>query len=233
LRARKEAKTKPYKAQVGDIALVAKPAEKKVKAAVVGEQGDLEEIALQQGTPTVRFADANETAEETQITGTPTTPVAAPKQKTPRRTKTPTKYTTPPEVPSITANITPPADYPGLKRTSRKNTALKQAEVKEKGDALMHILLENPEKFNVTKNNQIINPNTKKPVEKSNLTMSVHSLIEPGSVLGSPPGMKFLKKAVAADERARELVHPSYLQSGRGRGIIGKEHLFRPSLWRK
>jgi hypothetical protein len=108
----------------------------------------------------------------------------------------------------------------------RQSVALKTQKAKEnkaKKDLLTQLLKENAAEFGVTERH-IINPQTGKPVDRSDLTWSIDHLIEP-SLAGSPPGIKYLKKKVLANEVARQLVHPKHLQKGEGK--------FRPIKWTK
>jgi hypothetical protein len=226
LRARNEAKSKPIKVQFEDMKILARPEKNAgVKAVQVGDEGDLDEVFVKEKRPTVRFSsDADDEASSGETpsrsskrssTKTSASSLSSVIEPTPLKAGTSTAiqpFKTP--SPSTKSPIT-------AKRQSR---ALKTQKIKEneaKRDLLIDLIMQNPITFGV-KGKQIINPQTGKAVEKSDLKWSIDHLIEP-SYAGSPPGIKYLKKKVLAHEVARQVIHPKHLQKGEGK--------YRPIKW--
>lgn len=93
---------------------------------------------------------------------------------------------------------------------------------------LVQLVSSDPSKFGLVKGEkgkfQIENPRTNKPVTDSDLFSVITHLTDPRSTGNSPPGTRFFKNKLLADESARNLVDPKYLQIGKGcpRGIKSK-----------
>jgi hypothetical protein len=221
LRARKEAQSKPIKVQFEDMKILARPEKNAgVQAVQVGDEGDLDEVFVREKRPTVRFSsDADDEA------STPS--------RSSRRSSTKTSASSltsveePPKAGTSAELKTPsPVKTKSPINAKRQSQALKASKAKDnlaKKNLLTELIMKNPGDFGVS-GKQIINPQTGKPVDRSDLTWAIDHLIEP-SFSGSPPGIKFLKKKVLANEVARQIINPKHLQRGEGK--------FRPTKWRR
>ena len=229
LRARKEGKDRPVRVQFEDMQLLAKPTTKQSKAvqtAMVTDEGDLEDVVLEEKKPAVRLADA----EETGWTAAKT-PESKPKVSTPKTAMSSTSTGNG----NDTIYETPPPKVPTPRPTRSTRTAAEERKKinEEKSAKLLELIQRSPAKFGVTSSGGIINPTTKKPVQNSNLQWIVNRLVDPKfDPAGSPPGMKFLKKAVLNDVNARQFVDPTQLGYGK-RTLLTKDPFFRPSIWRR
>lgn len=226
LRARNEAKSKPVKVQVENAQLIAKPDEKtkgNVQAAIIGDDENLEEVFMEDKTPSVRYSNSSD--------GVYTSPNGS---SSSRKTSRSTFESVTSVKPITPKKPTPPSkSYP--KRESRAIATEKKKDAEKKEKLLVNIIMMSPEKFGVNTEGRIINPKTGNPIANSNINWVVNRLVDPEKhEAGSPPGMKILKKNVLSDENAKQLVHPKHFQIGRGKHkIISKEQMFRPSQWRK
>jgi hypothetical protein len=223
LRARKETKDKPIKVQLSNDPKnirILKPGtspKEPVKVGIVNDEGDLEGIDLRQSEPSVRFSEPEEnnykTAKSSAESRTGTTSGTSYSSFDDEHTPTPKKKQSP-----ITPKI----------RGARVASEAKRQSDEIKIEKLLNIIERNPKKFGVSQG-KILNPQTGKPVYNSDLTWAVKRLIRPTLVNApSPSGMAYLKKYALADPEARELLHDTYHQTGKG-----KPNLFRPTKWRK
>jgi hypothetical protein len=169
--------------------------------------------------PTVRFSsDADDEASSVQTpsskrSSTKTSASSLTSEPTPPKAGTSAEFKTP----------SPPKTKSPI-NAKRQSQALKATKAKEntaKKGLLTELIMKNPGDFGVS-GKQIINPQTGKPVDRSDLTWAIDHLIEP-SFSGSPPGIRFLKKKVLAHDVARQVIHPKHLQKGEGK--------FRPIKW--
>jgi len=222
LRARKETKDKPIKVQLStdpnNIRILKTGTPKDpLKVAIINDEGDLEGADINQSVPSVRFSEAEEnnykTAKSSAESRTGTTSGTSYSSFDDERTPTTRKKESP-----ITPKI----------RGARVASEAKRKADEIKVEKLLGIIEKNPQKFGVSKG-KIMNPQTGKPVNNSDLTWAVKRLIRPTMINApSPSGMAYLKKNVLADPEARELLHDIYQQTGKG-----KTNLFRPVKWRK
>jgi hypothetical protein len=193
-----------------------------VQAVQVGDEGDLDEVFVREKRPTVRYStDADD---EVSSGETPSRSSKRSSTKTSASSLSSVIETTLPIAGTSAASIQPfktpsPPTRTAIsaKRTSRTVKAQKIKDNNAKRNLLTELIMENPSEFGV-KGKQIINPQTGKAVDKSDLSWAIDHLIEPTySTPGSPPGIKILKKQVLAHEVARQLVHPKHLQKGQGK----------------
>lgn len=117
----------------------------------------------------------------------------------------------------------------------KQKASEKKIQLNSRISKLVQLVSNEPSKFGLIMgdegNLQIENPNTKKPVNNSDLFSVVTHMVDSSSTWNSPPGTRFFKKKLLADETARDLVDPKYLQYGQGCPIIAKEKL--PKICKK
>jgi hypothetical protein len=223
LRARKETKDKPIKVQLSNdprnirILKAGNTPKEPLKVAIVNDEGDLESVDIKQSEPSVRFSEPEEnnykTAKSSAESRTGTSNGSSYSSFDDERTPTPRKKQSP-----VTPKI----------RGARVASEAKRQADEIKVEKLLSMIEKSPQKFGVSKG-KILNPQTGKPVNNSDLTWAVKRLIRPTMVNApSPSGMTYLKKNLMADPEARELLHDFYHQTGKG-----KPNLFRPVKWKK
>lgn len=212
LKTRKEARDKPIKVQVDgpqNVKLIksGNSANSTIKTASIDEDGELQNLQIQQQAPGVSFS--NEVDDDVF-----TAPLETSKNLNQSR--------------SLSFSAAREENSPKVTRNRRNLSTKNEAEFKI--NKLSNLILSNPTRFGVTEDGAILNPRTNRPTFNSNLSWAVKKLVDPNSVITSPPGMRYIKKSVIEDDEARNLVHPSFLQSGRG-GLL--PNLFRPAKWKK
>lgn len=195
LRTRQKTMDKPLKVQLGDdIKLLLKTQGQntkfgKLKAAVMDENGDAQEVKVEQKLPGVWFSEAEEGWASANDS-------------------------TEDEKPSVSTLGKKSSETPKRQRRNIYDNTENIA----KREALLNIFQKNPEKFGLSKKGEILNPKTSKPILRSNLNWILDRLISPSPRNApSPVGMNFLKKKILEDEEARKLIHQSYIQTGKGR----------------
>ena len=112
-------------------------------------------------------------------------------------------------------------------------------------DKLYRLIMNDPSAFGVTPEEEIINPQTGNPVRQSHLKRSIVRLIEPSvKNAPSPPGLKFLKSKLLANEQTRRLLEwkttesPTTTNRSQQKGSGRKKKVrfaipFKPSKWGK
>lgn len=241
LRSRKEARDKPIKVEIketptSNIKLVAArdPNDKKsIKAAVLNDDGELENVKIEQKIPGVRFSEPEEDVFSTARSSVSSVPSTRSSRTTSSRTMSSSSYSSNGE---MEKSITPKSKFfSEPKNILTRNLAQEKLEViKTRKKELMHIIKSNPNKFGVTKAGEIINPTTGKAFAYSNLEWAIDRLVNPVVTNApSPVGMKQLKKAILNDENAKMLIHEKFYQTGKGKNNFKKQFLFRPSKWKK
>jgi hypothetical protein len=239
LRTRKEAKDRPIKVQVGpepqNVKLIKTSGPPgSLRSTTISDDGELEGVQEQHTSPGVRFAEGDEEVfhsprtSRTSRTGSTSGSVSGSSRTL--STGTQSTLTAAPE--PILKSLSASALYP--KRKVKSNVE-KEADVNTKVDELWDIIMARPQDFGVSKNGEIINPSTHRPVIQSNLPLALRKLVDPKGESGySPIGMKFLRKALSQDQEAKKFLEEAHQQIGKGkRMILPKEHLFKPSKWRK
>lgn len=226
LRARKEARDKPVKLKLSNeqelLKLLKKGTTKEepVKMAVVKEDGELEHVKVEEIKPTVHFPKAEEEVFQTP----PNTTHFA--EKTPRKEST---AGTNGSSSAIIPDTTPRGKFP--KRSDKKLAA--EEAVKQREKKLFDLINQNPARFGISEEGEIINPMTGKPFVRSNIKWAVQRLVNPQtSNAPSPPGMAHLRKKLFVDEETRPLLHESY-QTGKGKPQQQNKKIFRPAKWKK